>query len=254
LKGFSSASLVEKHEEAAEFGGYFIINGNEPKKVIIRGMGPSLGNAGVPGALTNPILELFQGNTLLATNDNWQQAPNANEIPPGFAPGDARESAIVTTLSPGTYTAVVRGVGGETGVGVVETYDLSQSSNSKLANFSTRGFVETGDNAMIGGFIATGGSSRVLLRAMGPSLQKAGIGNALQDPTLQLIDGNGATVRSNDNWQQAPNTNEIPSGFTPADARESVIVATLTPGNYTAIVRGSGNTTGVALVEAYHLR
>jgi hypothetical protein len=234
--------------------GGFIINGNEAKKVIIRGMGPSLGNVGVQGALTNPILELFQGNTLIATNDNWQQASNTNEIPNGFAPSDARESVIVTTLAPGTYTAVIRGVGGETGIGVVETYDLSQNPNSKLANFSTRGFVETGDNAMIGGFIATGGNSRVLLRAMGPSLRNAGIGDPLLDPTLQLIDGNGATVAFNDNWQQAPNANEIPNGFTPGDQRESAIVATLTPGNYTAIVRGSGNTTGVALVEAYHLQ
>jgi hypothetical protein len=239
--------------ENAMIGG-FIINGSEPKKVLIRGMGPSLSKVGVPGVLTNPVLNLFQGNTTIATNDDWQQATNTSEIPNGFAPGDARESVIVTTLSPGTYTAVVRGVGGETGVGVVETYDLSQSSNSKLANFSTRGFVETGDNAMIGGFIATGGSSRVLLRAMGPSLQNAGIGNALQDPTLQLIDGNGATVMSNDNWQQAPNTNEIPNGFAPSDARESVIVTTLAAGNYTAVVRGKNNTTGVALVEAYHLQ
>lgn len=234
--------------------GGFIINGSESKKVIVRGMGPSLGAVGVQGALTNPILELFQGNTLIATNDNWQQASNVNEIPNGFAPSDPRESVIVTTLAPGSYTAVIRGVGGETGIGVVETYAIGQTSNSKLANFSTRGFVESGDNAMIGGFIATGASSRVLLRAMGPSLRNAGIGNPLQDPTLQLIDGNGATVTINDNWQQATNANEIPNGFAPSDGRESAIVATLTPGNYTAIVRGSGNTTGVALVEAYHLQ
>ena len=145
-------------------------------------------------------------------------------------------------------------MGGETGIGVVETYDLTQTANSKLANFSTRGFVETGDNAMIGGFIATNGNSRVMLRAMGPSLRNAGIGNPLQDPTLQLINGNGATVAFNDNWHQATNTNEIPNGFTPTDQRESVIVTTLSPGNYTAIVRGSGNSVGVALVEAYHLQ
>ncbi|MEY2562488.1 MAG: hypothetical protein QOH88_681 [Verrucomicrobiota bacterium] len=234
--------------------GGFIINGTQAKKVIIRGMGPSLANVGIQGALSNPMLELFQGNTLIATNDNWQQASNTNEIPNGFAPSDGRESIIVTTLAPGTYTAVIRGVGGETGIGVVETYDLSQNANSRLANFSTRGFVETGDNAMIGGFIATNGSSRVMLRAMGPSLRNAGIGNPLQDPTLQLINGNGATVAFNDDWQQAPNTNEIPSGFTPSDQRESVIVTTLSPGNYTAIVRGSGGSIGIALVEAYHLQ
>ncbi|MDP9099392.1 MAG: hypothetical protein M3N48_10440, partial [Verrucomicrobiota bacterium] len=234
--------------------GGFIITGSEPKKVIIRGMGPSLGTVGVQGTLSDPFLELHQGNATIATNDNWQEAPNTNEIPNGFAPGDPRESVIVTTLTPGTYTAIVRGAHGETGIGIVEAYDLTQSANSKLANISTRGFVETGDNAMIGGLIISGGSGRVLLRAMGPSLQNAGVTNSLQDPTLQLINGNGATVSFNDNWQQAPNTNEIPNGFAPGDSRESVIVTLLTPGNYTAIVRGQNNTIGIALVEGYNLQ
>lgn len=235
--------------------GGFIITGSQSKKVIIRGMGPSLGAAGVQGALTDPLLELHDvAGAIIATNDNWQQAPNTTEIPNGFAPGDARESVIVTTLTPGTYTAVVRGAHGETGVGIVETYDLTQSANSKLANISTRGFVETGDNAMIGGLIMTGGSAKSIVRAIGPSLQNAGIGNALQDPTLDLINGNGASVASNDNWQQAPNTNEIPNGFSPSDPRESVIVTTLSAGNYTAIVRGKNNTVGIAVVEAYNLQ
>ncbi len=235
--------------------GGFIITGSESKKVIIRGMGPSLGAAGVQGALTDPFLELHDGTgAIIATNDNWQQAPNTNEIPNGFAPGDPRESVIVTTLAPGSYTAVVRGANGETGVGIVETYDLTQSASSKLANISTRGFVETGDNAMIGGLIMTGGSAKVIVRAIGPSLQNAGIANALQDPTLELINGNGASVASNDNWQQAPNTNEIPNGFSPSDPRESVIVTTLSAGNYTAIVRGKNDTVGIAVVEAYNLQ
>src|ERR1700674_2527418 len=235
--------------------GGFIITGSQSKKVIIRGMGPSLGAAGVQGALTDPLLELHDGSgAIIATNDNWQQAPNTNEIPSGFAPGDPRESVIVTTLAPGSYTAVVRGAHGETGVGIVDTYDLTQSASSKLANISARGFVETGDNAMIGGLIMTGGSAKVIVRAIGPSLQNAGIANALQDPTLELINGNGASVASNDNWQQAPNTNEIPNGFSPSDARESVIVTTLSAGNYTAIVRGKNNTVGIAVVEAYNLQ
>ena len=211
--------------------GGFIITGSQSKKVIIRGMGPSLGAAGVQGALTDPLLELHDGSgAIIVTNDNWQQASNTNEIPNGFAPGDPRESVIVTTLAPGSYTAVVRGAHGETGVGIVETYDLTQSANSKLANISTRGFVETGDNAMIGGLILTGGSTKVIVRAIGPSLQNAGISNALQDPTLDLINGNGASVASNDNWQEAPNTNEIPNGFSPSDPRESVIVTTISAG------------------------
>lgn len=235
--------------------GGFIITGSQSKKVIIRGMGPSLGAAGVQGALSDPFLELHDGTgATIATNDNWQQAPNANEIPNGFAPGDPRESVIVTTLTPGSYTAVVRGAHGETGVGIAETYDLTQSASSRLANISTRGFVETGDNAMIGGLIISGGSAKVIVRAIGPSLQNAGIANALQDPTLELINGNGASVASNDDWQQAPNTNEIPNGFAPSDARESVIVTTLSAGNYTAVVRGKNNTVGIAVVEAYNLQ
>ena len=160
----------------------------------------------------------------------------------------------MTTLAPGNYTAVVRGAHGETGVGIFEAYDLTQGANSKLANISTRGFVETGDNAMIGGLIFSGGSAKVIVRAIGPSLQKAGIANALQDPTLDLINGNGASVASNDNWQQAPNPNEIPSGFSPTDGRESVIVTTISAGNYTAIVRGKNDTVGIAVVEAYNLQ
>jgi hypothetical protein len=235
--------------------GGFIITGSQSKKVIIRGMGPALGSLGVPGALTDPFLELHDGTgAIIATNDNWQQASNASEIPNGFAPGDARESVIVTTLAPGSYTAVVRGAHGETGVGIVEAYDLTQSAGSKLANISTRGFVETGDNAMIGGLIMTGGSAKVIVRAIGPSLQNAGIANALQDPTLELINGNGASVASNDNWQQAPNTNEIPNGFSPSDPRESVIVTTLSAGSYTAVVRGKNDTVGIAVVEAYNLQ
>jgi hypothetical protein len=235
--------------------GGFIITGSQSKKVIIRGMGPSLGKLGVQGALTDPFLELHNGTgAIIATNDNWQQASNKNEIPNGFSPGDARESVIVITLAPGSYTAVVRGAHGETGVGIVETYDLTQSASSKLGNISTRGFVETGDNAMIGGLIVTGGSTKVIVRAIGPSLQHLGIANALQDPTLNLINGNGASVATNDNWQQASNTAEIPNGFSPSDPRESVVVTTLSAGSYTAIVRGKNNTVGIALVEAYNLQ
>jgi hypothetical protein len=240
--------------DSAMIGG-FIITGSQSKKVIIRGMGPSLGAVGVQGALSDPFLELHDSaGAIIATNNNWQEAANTNEIPNGFSPGDPRESVIVTTLAPGSYTAVVRGAGGETGVGIFEAYDLTQGANSKLANISTRGFVETGDNAMIGGLIMSGGSARVIVRAIGPSLQNAGIANALQDPTLDLINGNGASVASNDDWQQAPNTNEIPNGFAPSDSRESVIVTTLSAGSYTAVVRGKNDTVGIAVVEAYNLQ
>jgi len=234
--------------------GGFIIIGNQPKKVLIRGMGPSLANVGVQGVMTDPLLELHQGDPVIAMNDNWQQASNTNEIPNGFAPSDPRESVIVTTLQPGNYTAILKGAHGETGIGIVEVYDLTQNATTKFGNISTRGFVDTGDNTMFGGFIINGGNAKVMVRAMGPSLQKVGISNALQDPTLDLYDANGAVLQSNDNWQQASNTNEIPNGFSPSDPRESVIVTTLAPGNYSAIVRGKSNTTGVAIVEAYNLQ
>jgi hypothetical protein len=239
--------------DSAMIGG-FIISGNQPKKVLIRGMGPSLAKVGVQGVLTDPFLELHQGDPIIATNDNWQQAPNTNEIPNGFAPGDPRESVIVMTLQPGNYTAILKGAHGETGIGIVEAYDLTQSATTKFGNISTRGFVDPGDNAMFGGFIINGGNDKVMVRARGPSLQAFGVANTLQDPTLDLVDVNGVVLQSNDNWQQAPNTNEIPNGFTPSDPRESVIVTTLPPGNYSAIVRGKNNTSGVAIVEAYNLQ
>jgi hypothetical protein len=233
--------------------GGFIITGTQSKKVIIRGMGPTLGTVGVQGVLSDPFLELHDGTgAVIATNDDWQQG--SSEIPNGFTPGDSRESVLVAMLAPGSYTAVVRGAHGETGVGIVEAYDLTPSAGSKLANISTRGFVETGDNAMIGGLIMTGGSTKVIVRAIAPSLQSLGITNALLDPTLDLINGNGASVASNDDWQQGPNTNEIPSGFSPGDPRESIIVTTITAGSYTAIVRGKNNSVGIAVVEAFNLQ
>ena len=166
------------------------------------------------------------------------------------------------TLAPGSYTAILRGNNNTTGIGVVETYDLDQAANSKLANISTRGFVDTGDNVMIGGLIVGGGTGggtvRVILRAIGPSLASAGITGTLPDPTLELHDGSGTIIAANDNWkirndgssQQAEiEATTIP----PANDSESALVQTLAPGNYTAIVRGKNNTTGVAVVETYHL-
>ena len=238
--------------------GGFIVTGTEPKKVIIRGIGPSLSGVGV--TLRDPTLELHQGNTTIATNDNWkehQAEVEATTIPPG----NDLESAIVATLNPGNYTAILADKNGANGVGVVEVYDLAAGANSKLANISTRGFVDTADNVMIGGLIVQvgkdSGVAKVIVRAIGPSLQ--GVPGTLQDPTLELHNGNGATTASNDNWktradgssQQAEiEATTIP----PTDDRESALVAALTPGNYTAIVRGKGGATGVGLVEVYNLQ
>jgi hypothetical protein len=245
--------------------GGFIITGTEPKKVIIRGIGPSLGGAGA--ALSDPTLQLLQGSTTLATNDNWKTRSDgstqqgeieATTIPPT----NDLESALVATLNPGTYTAILAGKGQASGLGVVEVYDLAQEASSKLANISSRGFVDTGDNIMIGGVIVGGGlgggKARVLVRAIGPSLSGSGVSGALQDPTLELRDGNGTTISSNDNWKFRPDGSsqqaEIEATtIPPADARESALVASLPPGNHTAIVRGANNAIGIAVVEAYNI-
>jgi hypothetical protein len=245
----------------------FIITGSDPKQVVIRGIGPSLSS--VNGNLSDPTLELHQGSTTLAMNDNWKTRPDgtsqqaeieATTIPPT----NDLESAIVMTLSPGTYTAILAGKNGGTGVAVVEVYDLAPGANSKLANISTRGFVDTNDNVMIAGLIVggsdTGGQAGVLVRVLGPSLTGSGVQGVLQDPTLELHDGNGATTATNDNWkindqtQQSQEAEVLATTLAPSSDFESVIVATLPPGPSTAIVRGKNNSTGVALVEVYNLQ
>ena len=245
----------------------FIITGTDPKKVIIRGIGPSLNGVGV--TLSDPTLELHQGGTTLATNDNWKindqtgQSQEADIRATTIPPANDLESALVATLNPGAYTAILAGKNGGTGVGLVEVYDLAQAANSKLANISTRGFVDTGNNVMIGGLIvggSGGGSAKVIVRALGPSLTGSGIAGALGDPTLELHDGNGTTLATNDNWKINDQTGQSQQAeieattIPPTNDLESALVATLAPGNYTAIVRGKNNTTGVGLVEVYNLQ
>lgn len=237
----------------------FIITGTDPKQVLIRGIGPSVNGVGV--TLPDPTLELFQGNTSLATNDNWkiksdgssqQAAIQATTIPPA----NDLESAILATLNPGTYTAILAGKNGGIGIGVVELYDLAQTAPASFANISARGFVNTGDNVLIGGIIiGVGGTSNVIVRALGPSLPISG---ALPDPTLELRDASGTLLQSNDNWKTRPDGTSQQRAIEattipPPNDLESAIVQTLPLGNYTAIVRGKANTTGVALVEVYNL-
>lgn len=240
--------------------GGFIIAGSDPKRVIIRGIGPSLN--GVGAALQDPMLELHQGSATIAMNDDWREHQAEVEAT-NLAPTNDLESAIVATLTPGAYTAILSGKNNGTGVGVVEVYDLDQAANSRLANISTRGFVDTGNNVMIGGLIVSGGvdggSARVILRAIGPSLSASGIQDALPDPNLEVHDASGTTIASNDNWKTRPDGSsqqgEIEAtGLPPTSDLESALVQTLAPGNYTAIVRGAGSTTGIAVVEAYTLQ
>ncbi|HSP45338.1 MAG TPA: PQQ-dependent sugar dehydrogenase [Chthoniobacterales bacterium] len=239
--------------------GGFILTGSAPKKVILRAIGPSLtvNNQPLPGRLADPTLTLFDGaGSPLFTNDDWMNSSQKQQIIDSTVPpGDPKESAIVATLQPGNYTAIMSGSGSAAGIGVVELYDLDQSAPANPANIATRGFVESGDNVMIGGFIVGGSQNRtVLVRAIGPSLTAVGVPNALQDPMLELHDASGATLASNDSWKSNQQTQITATGLAPSDDREAAILSSpLAPGNYTAIVRGSGNTTGVALVEIYQL-
>lgn len=246
--------FVDTGERVAVAG--FIVTGNVPKKVLIRGIGPSLAANGVPTPLADPTLTLFDntGNVVM-TNDDWKNSPDATEIMnTGIAPKNDLESAIIASLPPGNYTASLAGKNSGTGNGLVEVYDLAAGTDSTLGNVSTRGFVGAGDNAMIGGIIIGSGENPiVVLRALGPELTAAGISEPLLDPTLELHDQNGAVLAFNDNWKDGQPQSVIATQLAPGDDREAVIVAFTPPGNYTAVVRGKNDTTGVALVEAYRL-
>jgi uncharacterized delta-60 repeat protein len=238
--------------------GGFIITGYTPKRVLIRAVGPSLTNLGISGALADSVLELHGPSPFATiTNDNWRDAQQSEIQATGLAPSNDLESAIVATLPAGAYTAIVRGTNDGTGIALVEAYDLDSTADTQLANISTRGFVDAGDNVMIGGLIAgpTGaGSGRVLVRAIGPSLTSLGIPNALQNPMLELHDASGTLIASNRDWKDTQQPAIEVTGIAPIDEHEAAIIWILSPGNYTAIVRGENNATGVGLVEVYNLQ
>jgi hypothetical protein len=230
--------------------GGFIVTGTQAKKVIVRGIGPSLI---LPGKMLDPTLELHDSSGAgIGFNDNWGQSENSQEIAAsGLAPSSPGESAILVTLAPGSYTAVLRGANETTGVAVVEVYDLDPAASSRLANISTRALVQEGDDILIGGLIVTGQSAAsVIVRAMGPSLSMAG---AMADPTLELRDAEGALMMANDNWRSTQQTAITQTGLAPTSDAESAVVLSLSPGTYTAIVRGANGSTGVAVVEVYQL-
>jgi PKD repeat protein len=235
--------------------GGLIIHGSEQKKVILRGIGPSLN---LPGKLDDPIIQLFNAAGVnLAGNDDWK-TDQQNVESTGLAPKNDRESAIVITLDPGAYTIVMRGKNNSSGIGVVETYDIGLAANARLANLSSRGFISTGDNVLIGGFFAgpqNASVTRMVFRAIGPSLSAFNVPQPMQDPTLELHNANGDVTASNDDWQTTQKTEIEATGLQPSDPRESAIVLTnFDPGPYTAIVRGKNNTTGVGLVEIYDVQ
>jgi erythromycin esterase-like protein len=244
--------LVGTGEDALIAG--LIVTGNQPKKVILRAIGPSLGNGSLAGALQDPTLELFKGSQSIASNDNWRSSQQSEIEMSTIPPTDDRESAIVATLEPNQlYTAIMRGTDNSTGIGLVEVYDLEPGADSKLVNISSRGSVRIGDNVMIAGMIAVGdqGSSQtVLVRALGPSLP---VNQKLANPTLELVNANGAIIRANDDWQSHQRAAIEAATIPPTNNQEAAILANIQPGRYTAIVRGAGDSTGVALVEVYAL-
>jgi hypothetical protein len=250
-----STRLTVGGDHGVGIGG-FIVTGSAPKKVIVRAIGPSLAGAGLANILPDPVLELHGGSadSLISTNDNWRDdAASAAELTAaGLAPANDNESAIVVTLPPGQYTAVIRGKDGSAGVALVEIYDGDLVADSELANISTLGFVGAADDVLIGGFVVGTRSANVVVRALGPSLAQSGVANPIADPTLEVHDSNGS-ITGNDDWQTGPNRNSIPASLQPLESREAAISTTLAPGNYTAVVREKAGATGVALVEVYNL-
>jgi Cysteine-rich secretory protein family len=230
--------------------GGFIVTGTESKRVIVRGIGPSLS---LPGKMLNPTIELHDAaGATIAFNDNWGQSANSAAIAEsGVAPADPTEAAILMDLAPGSYTAVLSGANQTTGLAVVEIYDLDSAADSKLANISTRVLVQSGDAALIGGLIVVGQSpADVIVRAIGPSLSVPG---TMVDPTLEVRDASGALIASNDNWRSTQEAAILETGVAPTRDAEAAIVTSLSPGSYTAIVRGANGGTGVAVVEVYQL-
>jgi hypothetical protein len=238
--------------------GGFIITGSAPKQVLLRAIGPSLAQLGVPDVLADPVLELHgTGGFVTIINDNWRDNPvqEALIIATGIPPTSNLESAIVATLDPGAYTAIVRGKNDTSGIGLVEVYDLAQSVPAKLTNISTRALVGTAESIMIAGFILGNhsGDDRVIVRGIGPSLAALAVPNVLANPTLDLRDGNGALILSNNDWQDNPDqaVELIAAGLAPTNQLESGMAATLPPGLYTALLSGVNSGTGVGLVEVY---
>ncbi len=256
LANIAGRSLVQQGDEVG-FGG-FIVRGNTPKRVLIRGIGPSLraGDAPLSGRLSDPTLSLRgEAGAPIADNDNWRSSPEQQQIQDtGIAPSDDSEAAILRTLAPGAYTAILQGAGDTQGIGVVEIYDLEPNTGSELANLAARAFVSTDDNVLIGGVILSGVTpKRVLLRGIGPSLSGS-LSNALANPTMELFNGNGDLLGRNDNWRDAPNAGEIEAtGIAPSNDAESAILMPLSAGQYTAVVSGVDRGTGNGVVEAYRL-
>jgi hypothetical protein len=237
----------------------FIVQGTDSKPVLLRAMGPSLAAFGIEGVLLDPVLELRNSNSSVMINDNWVDSPQRSQFEgTAFQPSDNRESVVLGTLVAGNYTALLTGKNNTAGVGIVEVYDRDQTVDAALANISTRGFVQTGENVMIGGFILGGATTnaRIALRGIGPSLAQFGLNPVLQDPTLELKDANGTTLVANDNWLDDPVSAALltANGLGLSDPKESGIFTALPAGQFTAILAGKNGGVGIGLIEIYNLK
>jgi hypothetical protein len=236
--------------------GGFIITGSAPKHVVLRAIGPSLAQVGVPDSLADPVLELH-GPAGFATivNDNWRDDQEVVIAATGLAPTNNLEAAIDATLPPGAYTAIVSGKANSSGVALVEVYDVNQSALAKLANMSTRALIGIGDDIVIAGFILGGSNTdgRIVVRGIGPSLAAVGVANALADPKLELRDSDGALLASNNDWRDdsAQAAELTAANLSPANDLESGLAVTLPPGLYTALLSGVSNSAGIGLIEVY---
>jgi len=238
-------------------GGFILGNGGGTKNIIVRALGPSLGARGVDFPLLNPSLTLLDASgQVIASNDDWMTSTNEQEIADsGLAPTDPRESAILTALAPGNYTAIVNGVDGTTNnIALVEVYDLDSTNPPQLLNISTRASVDTAEGQMIAGLIVGGAETKaIVVRGLGPSLGSS-IANPLPDPTLTIMNDFGVTIAQNDNWQDDAGASSVQAlGLAPANALESAVLLSLPPGNYTAILSDANGFTGVGLVEVYNV-
>jgi len=252
LQNISSRLLIKTGNNVGIAG--FVVGGTDPKKLLIRGLGPTLAQFNVTGVMQNPTLELHDGSgSLITTNDNWKDTQQAEIAATQLAPPADAEAAILATLRPGAYTAIQTGAGGGTGVGLIEVYDVDPLAASRLINISTRGLVESGNNVLIAGCSLAGGSgsNEVVIRALGPSLVPLGVNDALPDPVVTLYDSNANAITANDNWKDSQQRAIENTGLQPPNDLDAAILATLRTGNYTAIVTGKNGSSGVGLVEVY---
>ena len=252
LQNISSRLLIQTGNNVGIAG--FVVEGTDPKKLLIRGLGPTLAQFNVTGVMQDPRLELHDSSgSLIATNDNWKDTQQAQITATQLAPPEDAEAAILATLRPGTYTAIQTGAGGGTGAGLIEVYDVDPLAASRLINISTRGLVQGGNHVLIAGCSLAGGSgsNEIVIRALGPSLVPLGVNNALPDPVVTLYDSNANAITANDNWKDSQQSAIENTGLQPPNDLDAAILATLPTGNYTAIVTDKNGSTGVGLVEVY---